>query len=73
MEFLNLLYLVKLNKDWKVIPDQRKQGVNSVAIDKAKGKGGILRPSKSTGPPIPPELVFPFCSHFNIEFPDISA
>ena len=29
------------------------------AIDKAKGKGGILRPSKSSGPAIPPELVNP--------------
>ena len=40
-----------------------------VAIDKAKGKGNILRPSKSTGPPIPPELVFPFCFAINFRIP----
>jgi hypothetical protein len=60
-EFLNLPYLVTLNRNWKVAPDQRESG-NCVAIDKAKGKGGIIRPSRSTGPPIPPELVSPYSS-----------
>src|SRR5438477_6358409 len=72
--FLNFLYLVKLNENWKVIRDhKRKRKLTIVAIDKAKGKGGILRPSKSTGPPIPPELVFPFCFVIDLEFPNISS
>ena len=42
-----------------------------VAIDKSKGKGGIIRPPKSaSSPAIPPELVYsPFLLQINLRIP----
>jgi len=43
------------------IPQERGTEMLIIGVDKAKGKGGIIRPGKSAAQAIPPELVGPQC------------
>ena len=63
-EFSSFQHLWKLSSDWKVISPIMVVLIDS-AIDKAKGKGGLLRPPKSSGPPISPELVLSSACRIN--------